>query len=137
MRSLQSVRTIFFRNRFLIHLGLIKVICAGHSSKKTARGLFRSLFCCFSKGQRSTNAPNGSSVTDGRVSPPVIIGSQFLLPPVRHQDMHKKCMVIDLDETLVHSSFKVRTYFTFGAEFLQNMKYLISINTLFCHVAYK
>lgn len=32
--------------------------------------------------------------------------SRFLLPPVRHQDMHKKCMVIDLDETLVHSSFK-------------------------------
>lgn len=23
--------------------------------------------------------------------------------------MHKKCMVIDLDETLVHSSFKVNT----------------------------
>lgn len=44
---------------------------------------------------------------DGRISPPVILGSQFLLPPVRHQDMHKKCMVIDLDETLVHSSFKV------------------------------
>lgn len=80
----------------------------GQSSKKTARGLFRSLFCCFSKGQRTSNVPNGSTVPDGRISPPVIIGSQFLLPPVRHQDMHKKCMVIDLDETLVHSSFKVR-----------------------------
>ena len=32
---------------------------------------------------------------------------KFLLPPVRHQDMNKKCVVIDLDETLVHSSFKV------------------------------
>ncbi|XP_015772117.1 PREDICTED: carboxy-terminal domain RNA polymerase II polypeptide A small phosphatase 1-like [Acropora digitifera] len=31
---------------------------------------------------------------------------KYLLPPVRHQDMHKKCIVIDLDETLVHSSFK-------------------------------
>lgn len=80
---------------------------AGQSNKKTARGLFRSLFCCFSKTQRSSTVPNGSTVPDGRISPPVILGSQFLLPPVRHQDMHKKCMVIDLDETLVHSSFKV------------------------------
>ncbi|KAM7442425.1 Carboxy-terminal domain RNA polymerase II polypeptide A small phosphatase 1 [Porites harrisoni] len=31
---------------------------------------------------------------------------KYLLPAVRHQDMHKKCVVIDLDETLVHSSFK-------------------------------
>ncbi|XP_065203436.1 carboxy-terminal domain RNA polymerase II polypeptide A small phosphatase 1 [Planococcus citri] len=83
------------------------VTTVGHSSsKKTARGLFRSLFCCFSKHHRNSHSQNGSSVPDGRVSPPVIIGSQFLLPPVRHQDMHKKCMVIDLDETLVHSSFK-------------------------------
>lgn len=78
----------------------------GQSSKISARGLFRTLFCCFSKAKRPSNIPNGSTVTDGRISPPVIFGSQFLLPPVRHQDMHKKCMVIDLDETLVHSSFK-------------------------------
>ena len=32
---------------------------------------------------------------------------KYLLPSVMHQDMHKKCIVIDLDETLVHSSFKV------------------------------
>ncbi|KAG8225290.1 hypothetical protein J437_LFUL001904 [Ladona fulva] len=51
---------------------------------------------------------------DGRCSPaPLTPGCaggngspRFLLPPVRHQDMHRKCMVIDLDETLVHSSFK-------------------------------
>lgn len=29
-----------------------------------------------------------------------------LLPTLRHQDIDKKCVVIDLDETLVHSSFK-------------------------------
>ena len=89
------------------YVDILDFIRAGHSSKKTARGLFRSLLCCFSKGQRNTNVSNGSTVPDGRVSPPVIIGTQFLLPPVKHQDMHKKCMVIDLDETLVHSSFKV------------------------------
>ncbi|XP_077521486.1 carboxy-terminal domain RNA polymerase II polypeptide A small phosphatase 1-like isoform X2 [Amblyomma americanum] len=31
---------------------------------------------------------------------------KFLLPPVRYQDMHKICLIIDLDETLVHSSIK-------------------------------
>ncbi|KAK6729507.1 hypothetical protein RB195_006511 [Necator americanus] len=33
-------------------------------------------------------------------------GEKFLLPPVRPSDMNKKCLIIDLDETLVHSSFK-------------------------------
>lgn len=30
----------------------------------------------------------------------------YLLPPLEERDVNKKCMVIDLDETLVHSSFK-------------------------------
>lgn len=30
-----------------------------------------------------------------------------LLPPVKSKDAGKICVVIDLDETLVHSSFKV------------------------------
>ena len=34
---------------------------------------------------------------------------RYLLPAVRNQDTDRKCVVIDLDETLVHSSFKVRT----------------------------
>ena len=32
---------------------------------------------------------------------------RFLLPPVNTIDTGKKCLIIDLDETLVHSSFKV------------------------------
>ncbi|XP_057303560.1 carboxy-terminal domain RNA polymerase II polypeptide A small phosphatase 1-like [Hydractinia symbiolongicarpus] len=32
--------------------------------------------------------------------------SFYLLPALCHQDLNKKCVVIDLDETLVHSSFK-------------------------------
>ncbi|CAJ0564452.1 unnamed protein product, partial [Mesorhabditis spiculigera] len=31
---------------------------------------------------------------------------KLLLPPIRQRDINKKCLVIDLDETLVHSSFK-------------------------------
>ena len=32
-----------------------------------------------------------------------------MLPPRRVGEEEKKCVIIDLDETLVHSSFKVRT----------------------------
>ena len=38
---------------------------------------------------------------------PVSPGQKPLLPAIRPQDAGKKCIVIDLDETLVHSSFKV------------------------------
>ena len=31
-----------------------------------------------------------------------------LLPQIRPADVNKKCLIIDLDETLVHSSFKVK-----------------------------
>lgn len=33
---------------------------------------------------------------------------QWLLPPIRPEFKGRKCLVLDLDETLVHSSFKVR-----------------------------
>ncbi|XP_044266590.1 phosphatase Herzog [Tribolium madens] len=73
------------------------------NNKKSNRGFFRSLFCCL--GRKSTKKTNAEQCVDGNQYIP---GSSctYLLPPVRHQDMHKKCMVIDLDETLVHSSFK-------------------------------
>ncbi|KAL1123977.1 hypothetical protein AAG570_001747, partial [Ranatra chinensis] len=73
--------------------------------KKGRRGVWRTLLCCF--GGRDSSKGSGGGASEGRYSPPLSPGSpRFLLPPVRHQDMHKKCMVIDLDETLVHSSFK-------------------------------
>ncbi|ERL87100.1 hypothetical protein D910_04500 [Dendroctonus ponderosae] len=73
------------------------------AQKKSTRGFLRSLLCCLGKRKNKTQTPeqcvDGSQYTNSdRVS--------FLLPPARHQDMQKKCMVIDLDETLVHSSFK-------------------------------
>ncbi|XP_065331884.1 carboxy-terminal domain RNA polymerase II polypeptide A small phosphatase 1-like isoform X1 [Cloeon dipterum] len=88
--------------------------------KKPRRGLLRSLFCCVRRQDRNDASPKGPSGTggngglasvDGRCSPSLSPnsnsgGQMYLLPPVRHQDMHRKCMVIDLDETLVHSSFK-------------------------------
>lgn len=86
----------------------------GQNGKKPKRSIFRTLFCCCVSSETDTRAPNGVCVPED-VSPyPHITtppGSQrHLLPSVSHRDMHKKCMVIDLDETLVHSSFKVRKY---------------------------
>ncbi|EDO49427.1 predicted protein, partial [Nematostella vectensis] len=37
---------------------------------------------------------------------PLLQQCKHLLPTIQHQDLNKKCIVIDLDETLVHSSFK-------------------------------
>lgn len=90
--------------------------------KPPKRGLLESLFCCWrqrnSSSRRSKSNQNGGSTVDGVLATQTIgqatgLGvtgqGRFLLPPIRHSDMHKKCMVIDLDETLVHSSFKVNT----------------------------
>ncbi|XP_037085603.1 carboxy-terminal domain RNA polymerase II polypeptide A small phosphatase 1-like [Pollicipes pollicipes] len=73
------------------------------------RGLLRSLLCCLGREHGSrppTPPPPGPGE---RVAPAPSAGPPppgLLLPPVRHQDMGRVCLVIDLDETLVHSSFK-------------------------------
>lgn len=86
--------------------------------KGAKRSLLQSIFCCWRRQRtRGPKSNNGGILTYGEAA--LAAGRQssggqlragpvrHLLPPVRHQDMHKKCMVIDLDETLVHSSFKV------------------------------
>ncbi|XP_076032585.1 CTD small phosphatase herzog [Oratosquilla oratoria] len=74
--------------------------------KKPRRSILRSLFCCWSGNPEATNG-NGVCVVEdtNQLAPPGGPPSN-LLPSISHRDMHKKCMVIDLDETLVHSSFK-------------------------------
>ncbi|WBW71409.1 RNA polymerase II CTD small phosphatase Psr1 [Schizosaccharomyces osmophilus] len=42
---------------------------------------------------------------------------QYLLPPIAKEDEGKKCLILDLDETLVHSSFK----------YIEAADYLVSI----------
>ncbi|XP_064114317.1 carboxy-terminal domain RNA polymerase II polypeptide A small phosphatase 1-like [Macrobrachium nipponense] len=73
--------------------------------------LFRTLFCCcVSAENEGSAAQNGVCVSEDVPPythlPPPTGPQRHLLPSVSHRDMHKKCMVIDLDETLVHSSFK-------------------------------
>jgi RNA polymerase II subunit A small phosphatase-like protein len=47
-------------------------------------------------------------VESQRMSEEVFTPKQSLLPPIKPEFKGKKCLVLDLDETLVHSSFKVR-----------------------------
>jgi len=104
------------------------------SVKKSKPGLLRSLFCCclgrrsrgLDQGSKSSNN-GGNAISNGggggsgncsgyeseegepngRCSPLLQqMQAKYLLPIPQFHDSHKKCMVIDLDETLVHSSFK-------------------------------
>ncbi|XP_027691571.1 CTD small phosphatase-like protein isoform X1 [Vombatus ursinus] len=88
--------------------------------KQRSRSIFSSLFCCF-RGYdadptaiRSTGAPPPAVEENGglqkgdqrHVIPIPSPSAKYLLPELKVPDYGKKCMVIDLDETLVHSSFK-------------------------------
>lgn len=55
---------------------------------------------------------NGLDRTTASSSNAVIPNQQqkWLLPPLQPRFQGRKCLVLDLDETLVHSSFKVRKY---------------------------
>jgi RNA polymerase II subunit A small phosphatase-like protein len=74
------------------------------AKKPRSRGIFSSFFCCWGN-QNTSSQPN---------SPPVPVEEnggpkqtqKYLLPQIPQGIGTKKCIVIDLDETLVHSSFK-------------------------------
>ncbi|KAH9413698.1 Carboxy-terminal domain RNA polymerase II polypeptide A small phosphatase 1 [Dermatophagoides pteronyssinus] len=68
------------------------------TKKKRHKNILHTLFCCF----RCVRTPEVAS-SEESVS---LAYHQHLLPSVRSQDLNKICLVIDLDETLVHSSFK-------------------------------
>ncbi|XP_028249503.1 carboxy-terminal domain RNA polymerase II polypeptide A small phosphatase 1-like isoform X2 [Parambassis ranga] len=77
------------------------------SKKPRNRGLLHNLFCCLCHKETEPssakhNAPllveENGSLSKVRAEP--------LLPQMKSNDAGKICVVIDLDETLVHSSFK-------------------------------
>ncbi|XP_029385918.1 carboxy-terminal domain RNA polymerase II polypeptide A small phosphatase 1-like [Echeneis naucrates] len=75
-------------------------------SHKPRRGLFHSLFCCLC--HKETEPPplkNAPLLVEenGTLSK---VPTKPLLPRMNSNDAGKICVVIDLDETLVHSSFK-------------------------------
>ena len=50
---------------------------------------------------------SGSPVNEKTDNVDGVLDQGWLLPPPLDQDKEKKCLVLDLDETLLHSSFKV------------------------------
>uniref|UniRef100_A0A8C1IF12 Mitochondrial import inner membrane translocase subunit TIM50 n=2 Tax=Cyprinus carpio TaxID=7962 RepID=A0A8C1IF12_CYPCA len=79
--------------------------------KKRTRSIFSSLFCCLrsydaeppaTPNNNSSPLPSPVEENGAPPKPP----EKYLLPEVNINDYGKKCVVIDLDETLVHSSFK-------------------------------
>ncbi|PNH08275.1 CTD small phosphatase-like protein [Tetrabaena socialis] len=75
---------------------------------KTWRRRFRSLLCCFAPQSQGYFRPQEGDFTGGRIIPPQPpkCHREVLIGPRRPDDLTKKCLVLDLDETLVHSSFK-------------------------------
>uniref|UniRef100_A0AAZ3Q8W4 Mitochondrial import inner membrane translocase subunit TIM50 n=1 Tax=Oncorhynchus tshawytscha TaxID=74940 RepID=A0AAZ3Q8W4_ONCTS len=78
--------------------------------KQRSPGIFSTFFCCFrnynveppASNNTTTSLPPAPEENGTQPKPP----AKFLLPEMNISDYGKKCVVIDLDETLVHSSFK-------------------------------
>jgi len=70
------------------------------------RGFLRSLCCCFFRDPRGSANRQGSYETNPTQDVSITADSTPLLPPLSPELAGRKCLVLDLDETLVHSSFK-------------------------------
>ncbi|KAL3064720.1 carboxy-terminal domain RNA polymerase II polypeptide A small phosphatase 2 [Trematomus bernacchii] len=72
--------------------------------------IFKALFCCLKAQDDSkppTPPPSHQALLEAQENGMVVKQSEYsLLPEIEAQDQGKICVVIDLDETLVHSSFK-------------------------------
>ncbi|KAJ2955055.1 hypothetical protein NQZ79_g8884 [Umbelopsis isabellina] len=65
----------------------------------------------------STQHESTSSIENPIALRPITNNSMALLPPVTEEYENKKCLVLDLDETLIHSSFK----------FISNPDYIVPV----------
>ncbi|CAM0136162.1 hypothetical protein VKS41_005443 [Umbelopsis sp. WA50703] len=65
----------------------------------------------------STQHEGTSSIESPIALRPITNNSKALLPPVAKEYENKKCLVLDLDETLIHSSFK----------FISNPDYIVPV----------
>ncbi|XP_061777260.1 CTD (carboxy-terminal domain, RNA polymerase II, polypeptide A) small phosphatase-like a isoform X2 [Nerophis ophidion] len=81
--------------------------------KHRSRSIFSPFFCCFRHyHDHHVEPPPANNKTHALPPPPEENGgppkppAEFLLPEVSIEDYGRSCVVIDLDETLVHSSFK-------------------------------
>ncbi|XP_038609075.1 carboxy-terminal domain RNA polymerase II polypeptide A small phosphatase 2 isoform X3 [Tachyglossus aculeatus] len=100
------------------------LVPAPSAHKPRGRSIFQNLLCCFraQHGRRPGGPSSGGQFTACKEEASIIAKSDLLqclqyqfyqvpgsnlLPEVARQDQGRICVVIDLDETLVHSSFKV------------------------------
>ncbi|XP_025951037.2 carboxy-terminal domain RNA polymerase II polypeptide A small phosphatase 1 [Dromaius novaehollandiae] len=77
------------------------------TKKPRSRSILQSLFCCLCHDDAEPFSVNNNApllVEENGTVPKAAV--KHLLPEVKPQDTSKLCVVIDLDETLVHSSFK-------------------------------
>ncbi|KTG44948.1 hypothetical protein cypCar_00042022 [Cyprinus carpio] len=88
--------------------GAVYQVNKSSPQKPGSRNIFKKLICCL----RAQDAQLPTSPTHDALLAPEDNGTiakipgECLLPAVTSQDQGKICVVIDLDETLVHSSFK-------------------------------
>jgi len=83
--------------------GIITQVKREDAQPKEKKGFFQKLFCC---GSSEDDRPSKPAIhAEPHPQPPPHSGDA-LLPPLLPQDVGRKCLVLDLDETLVHSSFK-------------------------------
>jgi RNA polymerase II subunit A small phosphatase-like protein len=84
-------------------------------AKKRGSNFLCSIICCLGKRSSkhkskdkevSANANTGDVIDASAGAKPAKAPTKALLPDKRPEEADKKCIVIDLDETLVHSSFK-------------------------------
>ena len=89
--------------------------------KKRSSNFLCSIICCLGKRSSkhkskdkevSANAVTGDVIDASSGAKPPKAPQKALLPDLRPEEADKKCIVIDLDETLVHSSFKVNSTLT-------------------------
>lgn len=90
-------------------LGVIKAVQPPPAAAKKPRGrsILQSLFCCLCHDDAEPFSVNNNApllVEENGTVPKAAV--KHLLPEIKPQDASKLCVVIDLDETLVHSSFK-------------------------------
>ena len=79
------------------------------ASEDADRSIWSFLTCCWTQSAPSSHKPldeeSGGRWAGAKVTAPFREGSG-LLPPQAGENAGRKCLVLDLDETLVHSSFR-------------------------------
>jgi RNA polymerase II subunit A small phosphatase-like protein len=74
--------------------------------EKQKNGCLMSLLCCVKREECTSGEPRTAFQNESPPSPMSSSKGKYLLQQLKPEEAHKKCIVIDLDETLVHSSFK-------------------------------